>query len=42
MTAQQQGEGTRKAFIAPKVEEHPNMTQLTLGLVLVSGGAPEA
>jgi hypothetical protein len=40
MAAQQQGEGTRKAFVAPKVDEHPNMTQLTLGLVLVSGQEP--
>jgi hypothetical protein len=37
MAAQQRGEGTRKAFVAPKIEEHPNMTQLTLGLELVSG-----
>jgi hypothetical protein len=38
MAAQEQGNGTRKAFVAPKVDEHPNMTQLTLGVILVSGG----
>ena len=37
MAAQPQGDGTRRAFVAPKVEEHPNMTQLTQGAPLVSG-----